>query len=132
MPYNGDERETVGWKISQVEQLIGLSRRDIQRACYSGKEDTDIMVPKDVGWGHRIYGKEDLAALLVFTPMEHDAWSRRCIQEKFLCALDITGVDLAIDIWLGVGANVLCALFNECLDGEWIAWGRSKNERMVK
>ena len=25
-----------GWKISQVEALVGLPRRDIQRACYEG------------------------------------------------------------------------------------------------
>lgn len=53
------------WKISQVEKLIGLSRRDIQRACYSGKGGAAILAPKDSSWGKRSYSLEDLAKLFV-------------------------------------------------------------------
>ena len=27
----------AGWRISEVERLTGLSRRDIQRVCYQGE-----------------------------------------------------------------------------------------------
>ncbi len=53
------------WKVSQVAQLIGLSRRDIQRACYRGKGGVGILDPQDSTWGRRSYGPEDLARLYV-------------------------------------------------------------------
>lgn len=66
---NGEVRETEmtmrEWKISQVEKLIGLSRRDIQRACYSGKGGVAILQPEDSSWGKRGYSVEDLAKLFV-------------------------------------------------------------------
>lgn len=66
---NGEVRETEmtmrEWKISQVEKLIGLSRRDIQRACYSGKGSVAILQPEDSSWGKRGYSVEDLAKLFV-------------------------------------------------------------------
>lgn len=54
-----------GWRISQVEQLIGLPRRDIQRACYNGRGGADILAPEDSTWGRRTYDQEDLARLFV-------------------------------------------------------------------
>ena len=66
---NGEVRETEmalrEWKISQVEKLIGLSRRDIQRACYSGRGGVAILQPENSSWGKRVYGVEDLAKLFV-------------------------------------------------------------------
>lgn len=53
------------WKISQVEKLIGLPRRDIQRACYSGRGGAAILQPADSSWGRRNYRIEDLAKLFV-------------------------------------------------------------------
>ncbi len=44
-----------GWAISQVEALIGLSRRDIQRCCYEGKGGVGILSPEDSKWGRRTY-----------------------------------------------------------------------------
>lgn len=66
---NREVRETEmamrKWKISQVEKLIGLSRRDIQRACYSGKGGVAILQPEDSSWGKRGYSVKDLAKLFV-------------------------------------------------------------------
>lgn len=66
---NGEVRGTEApkhqWKISQVEKLIGLSRRDIQRACYSGKGGVAILDPKNSSWGKREYDIDDLAKLFV-------------------------------------------------------------------
>lgn len=66
---NGEVRGTEApkhqWKISQVEKLIGLPRRDIQRACYSGKGGVAILDPKNSSWGKREYDIDDLAKLFV-------------------------------------------------------------------
>lgn len=58
-------RRASGWKISEVETLIGLGRRDIQRACYSGQGGVAILNPQDTAWGRRSYDLEDLAQLYV-------------------------------------------------------------------
>ena len=42
-----------GWKISQVEALVGLLRRDIQRACYEGAGGLGIVKPRNTTWGWR-------------------------------------------------------------------------------
>lgn len=59
------EMSKAEWKISQVEKLIGLSRRDIQRACYKGRGGVAILQPKDSSWGRRNYSLEDVATLFV-------------------------------------------------------------------
>ncbi len=66
------ERPLVGWKISQVEKLVGLPRRDVQRACYDGKGGAGILAPKDGGWGRRTYTKEDLATLFLVSEMKRE------------------------------------------------------------
>lgn len=53
------------WQISQVQRLIGLKRRDIQRACYAGPGGAAILAPADGSWGRRSYGVSDLARLFV-------------------------------------------------------------------
>lgn len=57
--------ERKGWKISEVERLVGLPRRDIQRVCYHGKGGVGILEPKDGSWGRRLYSAEDLGILFI-------------------------------------------------------------------
>ncbi len=64
-----------GWTISQVEALIGLSRRDIQRCCYEGKGGVGILSPKDSKWGRRTYTADDLARLFIVARMKADGMS---------------------------------------------------------
>ncbi len=64
-----------GWTISQVEALIGLSRRDIQRCCYEGKGGVGILSPKDSKWGRRTYTADDLARLFIVAQMKADGMS---------------------------------------------------------
>lgn len=60
------ERDTPkGWKISQVERLIDLPRRDIQRACYAGQGGACILEPADSTWGKRFYSTDDIAKLML-------------------------------------------------------------------
>lgn len=54
-----------GWKISQVERLIDLPRRDIQRACYAGQGGACILEPTDSTWGKRFYSSGDIAKLML-------------------------------------------------------------------
>ncbi len=52
-----------GWTISQVERLVDLSRRDIQRCCYAGKGGIGALSPADGTWGRRAYDRNDVARL---------------------------------------------------------------------
>ena len=54
-----------GWKISQVESLVGLPRRDIQRACYEGAGGLGIVKPRNTTWGWRVYEVPDVAKLFL-------------------------------------------------------------------
>lgn len=54
-----------GWKISDVERLVGLRRRDIQRACYQGRGGVGILSPAESSWGRRLYSQEDLFKLFL-------------------------------------------------------------------
>ena len=54
-----------GWKISQVEALIGMPRRDIQRACYEGAGGLGLVHPRNTSWGWRIYEASDVAVLFL-------------------------------------------------------------------
>ena len=54
-----------GWKISQVEALISLTRRDIQRACYDGSGGFGLVKPRNTTWGWRVYETTDLAKLFM-------------------------------------------------------------------
>jgi len=53
----------AGWKISEVERLTGLSRRDIQRVCYQGEGGIGLLSPKETKWGYRVYSAQDLKVL---------------------------------------------------------------------
>ena len=59
-----------GWTISQVEGLIGLSRRDIQRCCYAGKGGVDVLSCPSSTWGRRTYDKDDIARLFLVAQMK--------------------------------------------------------------
>lgn len=61
----GNAHAQGGWTVSEVEQLTGLSRRDIQRCCYQGKGGVGILEPQDSTWGRRTYSARDLATLFV-------------------------------------------------------------------
>ena len=54
-----------GWKVSQVEALIDLPRRDIQRACYEGPGGIGIVRPQNTSWGWRVYEVADVAKLFL-------------------------------------------------------------------
>lgn len=54
-----------GWQISEVSEMLGLSRRDIQRACYAGQGGAAILSPADSSWGRRTYHAEDVAKLFL-------------------------------------------------------------------
>ena len=58
-----DSRAARGWQIAEVERLLGLSRRDIQRACYDGQGGAGIVHPKESSWGRRSYDAGDLERL---------------------------------------------------------------------
>lgn len=52
-----------GWQIAEVERLLGMPRRDIQRACYGGQGGVDLVHPKESSWGKRSYDARDLTRL---------------------------------------------------------------------
>lgn len=53
------------WTISEVIELVGLSRRDIQRCCYKGRGGVDLLDPQDTTWGKRSYSVHDVARLFL-------------------------------------------------------------------
>lgn len=71
-----------GWTISEVERLTGLSRRDIQRCCYSGKGGLGIVAPQDSTWGRRTYSARDVATLFVVRLEKQQGLSLPEIGEK--------------------------------------------------
>ena len=58
-----EEKVREGWQISEVERLVGLTRRDIQRACYEGEGGAGILEVADSTWGKRSYSAGELAVL---------------------------------------------------------------------
>lgn len=52
-----------GWRVSQVESLLNMSRRDITRSCYADlkRGGAGILQPADGTWGRRNYSIEDIA-----------------------------------------------------------------------
>lgn len=60
-----EHADEQGWRISEVERLTGLPRRDIQRCCYEGRGGVGILSPKNSTWGRRTYDQHDLAILFV-------------------------------------------------------------------
>ncbi len=67
-----DMPAACGWRISDVERLTGLSRRDIQRACYEGPGGVGVLKPQDSSWGRRTYSVQDLATLFLLAEGRRD------------------------------------------------------------
>lgn len=66
-----------------MEKLIGLSRRDIQRACYNGRGGIAILEPKDSSWGKRTYDYEDIAKLFIIKRLRDQGMSLFQTKEQF-------------------------------------------------
>lgn len=79
----GQSPKQHAWQISSVQQLIGLSRRDIQRACYEGDGGVGILSPKDSTWGRRTYDETDLAKLFVVRQYKTHGLSLPEIRKEF-------------------------------------------------
>ena len=62
-----------GWRVSQVESLLNMSRRDITRSCYADlkRGGAGILQPADGTWGRRNYSIEDIAWLYL-VKLQHD------------------------------------------------------------
>ena len=87
-----------GWKISQVERLINLPRRDIQRACYAGKGGASILSPANSTWGRRLYSVDDLARLLLVKLYKNQGYSLPEIKEILGEKLDRAEVQKLLSI----------------------------------
>lgn len=87
----GRRQPQAGWRIAQVERLTGLSRRDIQRACYEGKGGAAILKPADGSWGRRAYDREDLAKLFVVKRYKEQGLSLPEIKQVFQEAQECSG-----------------------------------------
>lgn len=74
-----------GWRISQVETLTGLSRRDIQRSCDSNKENGGVGILQVDGssWGRRTYTQRDLAALFMVAQYKRRGLTLPQAKEEF-------------------------------------------------
>ena len=81
----GDGTTRDGWTVSQVERLIGLPRRDVQRACYQDRArgGAAILNPADGSWGRRTYHVDDLAALYLVKLYKDQGLSLAEIREVF-------------------------------------------------
>ena len=76
-------RPTHAWKICEVQRLVELPRRDIQRACYEGQGGVGLLSPADSTWGRRTYGCEDLAKLLVASELRREGLSLPDVRREF-------------------------------------------------
>lgn len=82
-----------GWTVSEVGQLTGLSRRDIQRCCYQGKGGVGILEPRDSSWGRRTYSAEDVALLYLVRLEKQAGLSLPEVAQKFQAARDVGTFD---------------------------------------
>lgn len=78
-----ERADEQGWRISEVERLTGLSRRDIQRCCYMGKGGVGILSPKGGSWGRRTYDVHDLATLFVVAEYRKRGLTLPQVRETF-------------------------------------------------
>lgn len=55
------------WTISELTELVGLSRRDIQRLCYADERNggLGLLDPEDSAQGRRHFSREDVEVLFV-------------------------------------------------------------------
>lgn len=72
-----------GWKISEVERLTGLSRRDIQRVCYQGEGGIGLLSPKETRWGYRVYSAQDLKVLYAVSLLRERGMTLPQVKREF-------------------------------------------------
>ena len=103
------------WQIAQVQRLVDMSRRDIQRACYDGKGGVGILRPHDSTWGRRSYDEDDLAELFVVARLRRKGLSLPEIRRQFDAASDRRGMldveaGRLYEAWLDATAELLRAV----------------------
>lgn len=87
-----------GWKVSQVEALIDLPRRDIQRACYEGPGGIGIVRPRNTSWGWRVYEVADVAKLFLLAQARRQSQTLEEACRKFTPSEDKTGLTSALEL----------------------------------
>lgn len=94
------ERDTPqGWKISQVERLIDLPRRDIQRACYAGQGGACILEPADSTWGKRFYSTDDIAKLMLVKLYKDQGYCLPEIRDLLNRSDEQANVEKELSVW---------------------------------
>lgn len=69
----GQDAPQGGWRVSQVESLLNMPKRDITRSCYSDRKrgGAGILKPADGTWGRCNYSIEDIAWLYL-VKLQHE------------------------------------------------------------
>lgn len=88
-----------GWKISQVERLIDLPRRDIQRACYAGQGGACILEPADSTWGKRFYSTDDIAKLMLVKLYKDQGYCLPEIRDLLIGPDGQTNAEKELSVW---------------------------------
>lgn len=73
------------WKISQVEALTGLPRRDIQRVC-EPNGNVSIISPEDSKHGRRFFNREELLEIYLIKQFKDMGYNLKQIQGLFQSA----------------------------------------------
>lgn len=73
----GHGEPDCGWRVSQVESLLNMPRRDITRSCYADRKrgGAGILQPADGTWGRRSYSIEDIAWLYLIKLQHEQGYS---------------------------------------------------------
>lgn len=87
-----------GWKVSQVEALIDLPRRDIQRACYEGPGGIGIVRPQNTSWGWRVYEVADVAKLFLLAQARRRSQTLEEACREFTPSEDKTDLASALEL----------------------------------
>ena len=88
-----------GWRVSQVERLIDLPKRDIQRACYDGKGGASILQPANSTWGKRLYGIDDIAVLMLVGLYKEQGYCLPEIRNLLASVHDQNGTKSELLLW---------------------------------
>lgn len=107
-----------GWRVSQVESLLNMPKRDITRSCYADRKrgGAGILKPADGTWGRCNYNVEDIAWLYLVKLQHEQGYSLPEIAER----MDTT-----------VGVDALCGYLDAVADRAAEAYEglREKRER---
>lgn len=108
-----------GWRVSQVESLLNMRKRDITRSCYGDRKrgGAGILKPADGTWGRCNYSIEDIAWLYLVKLQHEQGYSLPEIAER----MDTTA-----------GVDALCSHLDAVADRASEAYEelREKRERM--